>query len=301
MPLPDVIIDSIGNKAQFAKYDIISLSHSGTLSAYVKMFAITWKGQMQNDFADIRFVTSSGAHIPYWIESKTDGVSAYVWIKNDYLNGDTTVLMYYGNSVLSSNSSMSDVFITSADFEETGTPSGWANDTGTGDYDSTTHVWRGSEALTASVDGRVDHPSYDTSGITYVEMMIYFTSTPGNWYAIYQGTLFRLGVFNDDTVILVTSSGNYFSSGTLSNNTWYKLSLKHDNDNNLLSGYVYNTDGTLKESIVDKAHTVTPTLFQLEVEAIGWIDDFRVRKGTTTEPTYAISEGHYNRIIPQFM
>jgi len=56
---------------------------------------VTYDADMQADFDDIRFYdTTSFAELPHWIESKTDGVSATVWVKT---GANNTVYVYYGN------------------------------------------------------------------------------------------------------------------------------------------------------------------------------------------------------------
>lgn len=105
------ISDSSGTVSQFTRRKLVKLTHSGALTAYQKRLTISHMLVMQANFNDIRFVTLSGAHVPYWLESKTDSDTADVWIKNDYLDGDTYVWMYYGNSGLSSGSSGVDTFI----------------------------------------------------------------------------------------------------------------------------------------------------------------------------------------------
>ncbi|MBI5675401.1 MAG: DUF2341 domain-containing protein [Nitrospirae bacterium] len=57
---------------------------------------VAYDADMQADFDDIRFYdTTAFAELPYWIESKTDGVSATVWVKT---GANNTVYMYYGNA-----------------------------------------------------------------------------------------------------------------------------------------------------------------------------------------------------------
>ena len=56
--------------------------------------------------SDIRFASSSGTEIPYWIESWDDvNTLATIWVKvpNIPVSG-TTIYMYYGNSIATSAS-----------------------------------------------------------------------------------------------------------------------------------------------------------------------------------------------------
>jgi len=42
-------------------------------------------GKCKTDFADIRFTNLATAQLDYWIEKKTDGVSALFWVEVDYI------------------------------------------------------------------------------------------------------------------------------------------------------------------------------------------------------------------------
>lgn len=111
------VSDSGGTISPFLRREPIKLTHSGALTDYQHYETFDYKATMLNNFNDIRFTTQSGEHIPYWIETKTDGVSAKVWFKNNYVDGDTYIWMYYGNNGLSSGSSRSDVMIDNVEFD----------------------------------------------------------------------------------------------------------------------------------------------------------------------------------------
>ncbi len=56
---------------------------------------VTYDADMQADFDDIRFYdTTTFSELQHWIESKTDGVTATVWVKT---GANNTIYMYYGN------------------------------------------------------------------------------------------------------------------------------------------------------------------------------------------------------------
>jgi hypothetical protein len=72
---------------------------------------------MKSDFSDIRFYdTTAGLELPYWIESKEDGVSAAIYIKTLVNN---TVYMYYGNTDAASSSNVERVYEFYDDFQGT--------------------------------------------------------------------------------------------------------------------------------------------------------------------------------------
>ncbi len=75
---------------------------------YQTMLTIPFSAGMQSDFSDIRFYdASTGAERPYWIESKTDSVTANVYFKT---HGVNDLYMYYGNAIASSVSSGAKTF-----------------------------------------------------------------------------------------------------------------------------------------------------------------------------------------------
>jgi len=67
---------------------------------------LTYDSHMMSDFRDIRFTENeTGPELPYWIESKTDGVFAIVWVKRSQASGaDATIYLYYGNPSATSQS-----------------------------------------------------------------------------------------------------------------------------------------------------------------------------------------------------
>ncbi len=78
---------------------------------------IAYDADMQADFDDIRFYdATSFSELPHWIESKTDGVLATVWLKTGTNN---TIYMYYGNPSATSVSSGVNTFDFFDDFTGT--------------------------------------------------------------------------------------------------------------------------------------------------------------------------------------
>lgn len=70
--------------------------------------AIPYNSAMNADFSDIRFFDATeGKELLYWIESKTNGVSAVAWVKT---GNNNAVYLYYGNRKATSSSSMAGVF-----------------------------------------------------------------------------------------------------------------------------------------------------------------------------------------------
>jgi len=83
------------------------------------------------DFSDIRITKSDGETLlDYWIESKTDGSNAYIWIEFDSIPASPDTVdfyLYYGNSLASAYSNMANTFPFADHFD--GDKSKWTGDT----------------------------------------------------------------------------------------------------------------------------------------------------------------------------
>jgi hypothetical protein len=74
-----------------------------------------------SNFSDLRFLNSTqDGELYYWIENKTDGQFAWVWVKVPTLTASSTeiIYMYYGNSEASSNSDIKTAFLLGDDFND---------------------------------------------------------------------------------------------------------------------------------------------------------------------------------------
>lgn len=100
----------------------INLSGTGTeLPNYQVGLNITYDGDMQADFDDLRFVdTDDITEIDFWLEEKIDSSWAYVWVEVPTIaaSGNTTIYMYYNNSAASSASNGTNTFDFYDDFED---------------------------------------------------------------------------------------------------------------------------------------------------------------------------------------
>ncbi|KAF0217901.1 MAG: fibronectin I domain-containing [Geobacteraceae bacterium] len=81
---------------------------SGFKTNFKTRLTVNYTSPMKPDFSDIRFFdTVANKELPYFIESKSDGVYAVVWVKT----GDNdAVYLYYGNRKAASTSNINGVF-----------------------------------------------------------------------------------------------------------------------------------------------------------------------------------------------
>ena len=107
---------------KYAKLILINNTQNPyNLSDYQYVVKINWKSPMQDDFDDLRFYyinNTTEEKIPYYIDFKQDGSYAYVWLRIPYTPayGYSKIVMYYGNSTVSSESNASAVFYFYEDF-----------------------------------------------------------------------------------------------------------------------------------------------------------------------------------------
>jgi len=102
--------------SQFTRRKSITINTNGTSTPalYQTKLTILYSPGMNADFSDIRFNTKSGTYIDYWIESKVDSDTAYVWVELiDVIAdpGSDSIWMYYGNAAVSDGSSNSNTFV----------------------------------------------------------------------------------------------------------------------------------------------------------------------------------------------
>lgn len=100
--------------SSWSRRKAITITNSGSAQTnYQVKLSITYDSDMQSDFDDLRFSTTDGTNVDYWIQTKTDSNSATIWVEIPALagSGDTTVYMYYGNSGASAASSGNNTFL----------------------------------------------------------------------------------------------------------------------------------------------------------------------------------------------
>ena len=89
----------------------IEINVTENISDYQLLLNVTYDSDMQNDFADIRFTDENENELSYWIESKSDGNYANVWIKATLNTTNESKYMYYSNTTtVTTQSNRSNIF-----------------------------------------------------------------------------------------------------------------------------------------------------------------------------------------------
>ncbi|MEW6217991.1 MAG: DUF2341 domain-containing protein [Thermodesulfobacteriota bacterium] len=94
------------NTGKWSKRQSVTIAN--WVASYVMRITVPFQEGMSADFADLRFYDATAqVELPYWIESKTDGVSAEVWIKT---GANDATYLYFGNNRATSSSDGDAVF-----------------------------------------------------------------------------------------------------------------------------------------------------------------------------------------------
>jgi hypothetical protein len=114
------------NSSWLKRQPITVSENSGTnLTGYQIALNVTYDGDMRSDFGDLRFTwvnetADAEVLLDYWVESKTDGAWAYVWVEVAEIpaSGISLVYMYYNNSAVTSLSNVTATLVLYDDFED---------------------------------------------------------------------------------------------------------------------------------------------------------------------------------------
>lgn len=298
------VSDDIGTVSQFTRRKEIKLSHVGALTAYQKELDIDYEPAMQTNFDDIRFVTEAGVHIPYWIESKTDSSTADVWVKNDYVDGDTYIWMYYGNSGLSSGSNITDTMIFGDDFPGSSIDTGkWEGDTGYASVSGGIMTFSpdGSDRKLNSIvnispdiiyesRSSINSGSWSSWGFQIdpfaspYPRILGYRDTVNNWLVSSDtstaevSTNWTMGVYNVKKIIWSDSDNSV---------SWYEDDVEKTN-----SPY------TTGANIPDESLSVIAARGSTQVHLVDWVF---IRKYAATEPTVVIGIEQHQRRIAQIL
>jgi len=276
---------------------------SNNLTNYSIAINISYDSDMQTDFDDLRFSwynESFGSEIEtrYWVEEKSDGEWAVVWIKIPSIPADSlqTIYMYYGNPNATSESNGSAVFDFFDDFEDGDYSDKWTLITGTA---SETNGYL-EVSSTSSIEGLIEEnvtQFSDTNGFV-VEGKIMQVTTNDLGEILFHGDLtkdnyyiFVVG-YNDKLIIdkQVGGSGTSLAqvSQVINENVWYDFRVTR------------KPDGTIIGEIIG-VNSVSATDTSLTSGYVGVrvggkfsdtcrVDNYRVRKYAEPEPTYSIGE-----------
>lgn len=268
-----------GNTSEFDYKVPITLNHSGVLSDYQTKLNIS-----MND--SVRFNYANGTYISYWNESADT-----VWIKNDHLDGDTTIYMYYGNDGLSSESSIYNTMVFGDDFNAAMDWTKWRS-TNQAKYTTNAGLLEMQDIDPTSSQLLQTYNTYNDYIAT-----IKAKRTIGSTFGYALGDTATIASFTGEFSFLgqgaglglVTMGDESTTVGALSDDTYYRITRKIPASGN---GYgdIQEMDGTVLVS-----RTGTPTsrtnyigMFEWQSGQLRYVDYMFIRKFAVTEPTYTI-------------
>jgi len=104
----------------------ITENSASALTNYQVSLTVVYDANMQADFDDLRFywwnqISDTQVACDYWIESKTDSVTATVWVEVPSIasSGNEALLMYYGFVSATAGSNIVNTFVFADDFSST--------------------------------------------------------------------------------------------------------------------------------------------------------------------------------------
>ncbi|WP_048141466.1 DUF2341 domain-containing protein [Methanosarcina horonobensis] len=296
----------IVNGSIFKNYKTITISPSadGTLTDYQVSFDVAYEPEMQSDFDDVRFVDDNGIPLPYWIEEKTDSVSAKVWVKVPEIDGihGTTINMYYGNSGVPSASNGNAVFDFFDDFESGVLDTAKWNTIGSPTIidDSGDKVLRLTPNNDVNTFNKFSGTEYTVGGLMKFESFGYFggprmsleVKEPNNQLARFS---YRIESYPDGTgwtgtsITYASSSASFIpiaqARPSWSTGVWDRFSFSSSNNLQKLSSDKLNLSGTYANNLSGSIYIGT------------WDNgnDIRfshiyVRKFASFEPTYVVGD-----------
>ncbi len=298
----------------------ITNNTGSTLSDYQVKLTLSYDSDMQDDFADIRFIDNNGTTLlPYWMQSYITSTSAIFWIKVPSIpSGIKTIYVYYGNPAAASTSDGRNTFEFFDDFSA-------GLDQWTIDAENTDKIYISTDAGSPSPSLRHDPDSsqtknsyFDTRLITnnykildgIIEYEVYLAGTQRiihqlGWRVqslnFENGYCWRLQTATADGGHLrFTGRASWSTFGTAFNyvsaDTWH--SVKEVVVGPTYTGYVdggsaYSGTNSIKlteDYLVSHVHGVS-----LDASSYVLVDNIRVRKYASPEPTtsFGIEEPIY--------
>ncbi|MCX7769509.1 MAG: DUF2341 domain-containing protein [Proteobacteria bacterium] len=243
---------------------------------------INYQTGMQSDFDDLRFYdVLDNLELPYFIESKTDGVSAVVWIKTGRNNN---IYMYYGNPNAISSSDGFKVFEFFEDFED-GNYDGWTAQLYNTSFDSVSIV-------TGSPYGvyRVRNYHAGTCGYAYLNRTI---TLPSGKYVLNLKTRYDYSGSKCDT----NNGVGYLLNFGNTCRFWYLL--PNENNSFCSSGQVNTGWSSTAQNTEISGEFIIPNYFSGDITSLTisarvlnsgytlnlYTDNISVRKYASIEPT----------------
>lgn len=271
---------------------------------------VTYVGSMQTNFADLRFTASDGVTpLNFWRETYNASTDAVVWVKVPTLaaSGDTSIFMYYGNSLAADASSGTTTFSAFDDFED-GNITEYSGDTSlfnvganfkyeringldalaNENAQTTNGIYR--TALTVSQGQTLRYFEYvDTgAGSSDEPCTLFGVQSPGTAHNNYAVCLPLFGVDRVTIAKNVSSnenSGTVLASSTITYATgWHEVRIDWKTNNSIFVSVYRGGSLVATTSATDSTYTTGGVGFSYWFQHGGW-DILSARPYMTTDPS----------------
>lgn len=272
----------------------INITHASGLTDYQVALNITYVSTMKSNFDDIRFYTSNGTKLNYWVETKVDSSWAYVWVRVPKINSTSYIYAYWGNSTATSESNADSTFLFYDDFSGASlNTSKWSAEQGTWTISS-------SQLQASQTSGRYDRIRLlgvnASENISFVYMQRYGS---GGYYET--GSAFGVDVYNSYLFVLnndMSSRVNKIVGGSVIDN-WIaannaglpaKENFVKVQYTRLGNNYLIYINNILKLNFTNSEINPTNVYFMdwsLTGSEIDFYDNVSVRRAAYVEPSSA--------------
>ncbi|MCK5683522.1 DUF2341 domain-containing protein, partial [bacterium] len=241
--------------------------NGGTLTDFQFQVTIPWEANMDNEFDDIRVTTSDGVtSLPYWIESKTDGVTATVWVKATLATGDNDFDVYFENAIAASESNANNVMYLFEDFEtDDGT---WTYSETDSEYDDLGYVTDQKHGGSKSYSLR-NNDDVDDNAICKISRTITLPSVCDIRFSIWHRAVDN-------------GADNYYSRGVLIEGTTYLNDMINGNPEDWAEYTTTHNSGSTNITIELQEKAENNGGF---ADRYVWWDDIIVRQFAASDPT----------------
>ena len=267
-------------------------------------------GKMNSDCSDLRIVAGDDVtKLPYYIESGCNTPNTKVWFKADLTAGDNTFYLYYGNSLATSESSITDVYDLYDDFDSIDSNIWTIRKTSTGKVeiqDGALYEYAGTDSTSYAGIYSAGNKEFGIGYCIEYKFYVYSTSEAGkNTYAhdvgfLHDGTLMSAYFPYDNTYWVMErrdtseskilkrldgSTDTLASGDVCSLDTWHTGMIKYTD-----SSIKYYVDGSLKLSYDVSSYDrssgglIITTEGGTSIQGQWKVDDLKVRKCSDQEP-----------------
>ncbi|MFH1064668.1 MAG: DUF2341 domain-containing protein [Candidatus Woesearchaeota archaeon] len=281
----------------------VDMTSSEATTDYTVFMNVTYESGMNVDFSDLRFLAEDNtAVLDYWVEDKVDGEWAGVWVEFDsiMLGTNQESFMYYGNLAAASSSDGPSAFIIWDDFEDGildpalwldvstgGASAGEGGGQVTLQYNSNNRGYlRTLAGLPSDIEVMLDAKLENNQAQFYTFLQWDGTHT-GPWDTIISDHVHIADEMASDQSMAAVVGGVYTGIGT-STSIVRSYTFHSYKFNQYAGNYEYWLDG--QNIISGYNETVFSSQYLgfsgREINARTYIDNVKVRKFISPEPTY---------------